>query len=687
MEPRNDEQRSTIDHWLVALHDPDWNTRATAVRILGEFGEMTPLEPLLARLYDEDESVRAATVRALGKRGEHTPVDRLVVSLSDPSWIVREMTALTLGELGKLAPKEPLLDILQTEHEDVFVREAAKIALQQTHPELLALLTQHAVSTDLTHDHAPGSTNQHHVEKIPLDWLIGFAQRFPRLHMPMQEKSDLVEQSDRESTENSSFPLPPSVLVRSRHPLPLPLRVAEGALIALLLLGLGISWLLLAQKLPRPSHAGATPTTSSSVLPAVPDHNLGLTVVDGVVYVGSTDSAVYALRANDGSLLWRFNTAGPVGGPVASPPVVVDGIVYVNANVDQGLGYVTGYVYALRASDGTLLWRYTTGNFVYNGYAYSPTVSSGVVYVASQAGSLTALRASNGTLLWRYIAKGQVAVSLAVNGIVYLLDTNIGQGPDYLEALRASDGKLLWRTPSYDYLPVVVNNVLYITSQAGLSALRAHDGTLLWRYALAGTGFTGPTILDGIIYTVAFQYSPASPVSTPTAGYHLVTAPLNWKMPFKQGGPLSLYALRASNGTVLWHYETPGNENNGMGVLAVAGGLVYIDTTVSQDKTSISALRASDGSLLWTHAGIAPWEGGVVVGQGVAYITSISGVVYALQVRDGKELWRYTIDEMVDSSPVLAGSTLFIGTDYGVIYALDASDGSLLWHYIAPTSP
>ena len=679
MEPRNDEQRSTIDQWLAALDDRDWNTRATAVRILGELGERAPLEPLLAALSDEDESVRAATVRALGKLGEHAPVDRLVVTLSDPSWMVREMAALTLGELGERAPMEPLMDMLRTEHEDVFVREAAKMALQQAHPEVLPSLAQHAVSADLTQDYSLGRTDRHHPVKSSPARLIGFAQRFSRLHTAMQEEGDLVEITDLDSAANTSLPLPPPP-VRSRRSLPL--RIAEGALVALLLLGIGMSWLVLTQKLHLPSHAGPTSTASPIVSPSGPGHNVSLTVVDGVIDVGTMDSAVYALRASDGGLLWRYNTAGPVGGP----PVVVDGIVYINANVDQGLGYATGYVYALRASDGALLWRYTTGNFVYNGYVYSPTVASGVVYVGSEAGSLVALRASDGTLLWRYTARGPVAGSLAVNGIVYVLITNIGQSPDYLEALRASDGKLLWRSPSYAYPPVVVNGVVYVTSKDGLSALRARDGALLWRYALANTGFTGPTILNGVVYAVATKYSPDTTASTHSGGYALqVTAPINRKIPFKQGGPSSLYALRASNGTVLWHYKTPGDKNNGLGVLAVAEGLVYIDTTVGPSKTSISALRASDGSLLWTHASDAPFDDWAVVGQGVTYIPSSSGVVYALQSRDGKELWRYAISGKVYSSPVLDGSTLFIGADNGVIYALDASNGSLRWHYVTHT--
>ena len=678
MELGNDEQRSIINQWLAALDAPDWNTRATAVRMLGELGELTPLDALLATLDDEDESVRAATVRALGKLGNQAPVDRLVVMLGDPSWMVREMAALTLGELGERAPMEPLLNLLCSEHEDILVREAAKMALQQAHPEALPALAQYTVNASLAEEDSSARTERHHPLKSSPIWLAGMAQRFARLYTTMHKVGNLVEISDLDNATNADIPLTPPVSVNARRSPPL--RIAEGVLVALLLIGIGMSWLFFTQQLRLSPHAGPTPAASSLVLPSGSGHNVSMTVVDGMVDVGTMDNAVYALRASDGDLLWHYNTAGPVGGPVASSPVVVDGIVYVNANVDQGLNYITGYIYALRAGDGKLLWRYTT-----DGYVYSPTVASGVIYVDSQAGSVTALRASDGALLWRYTARGPVAASLAVNGIVYVLITNIDQSPDYLYALRASDGKLLWRTPGYAYAPIVVNDVVYITSRDGLSALRARDGTLLWRYALAGTGFSGPTILDGVVYTVAAKYAPDTTASTHTGGYALrVTTSIDRKVPFKQGGPSSLYALRASNGTVLWHYQPSDSKNTGVGVLAVAEGLVYIDTTTGQSKTSLAALRANNGSLLWTHASDTPFDE-IVVGQGVIYIASSSGVVYALQARDGKELWRYTVSGNVYSSPVLDGSTLFIGGDNGVIYALNAANGFLNWHYVTHT--
>ena len=60
-----------------------------------------------------------------------------------------------------------------------------------------------------------------------------------------------------------------------------------------------------------------------------------LAVADGVVYVGSDDNFLYALKANTGELLWRYET----GGNVDSAPVVMAGVVYVSTN--------DGYLYAL----------------------------------------------------------------------------------------------------------------------------------------------------------------------------------------------------------------------------------------------------------------------------------------------------------------------------------------------------
>jgi PGF-CTERM protein len=58
-------------------------------------------------------------------------------------------------------------------------------------------------------------------------------------------------------------------------------------------------------------------------------------VANGTVYVGSSDSNVYALNASTGKLTWSFTT----GDWVLSSPAVANGVVYV--------GSVDGNVYAI----------------------------------------------------------------------------------------------------------------------------------------------------------------------------------------------------------------------------------------------------------------------------------------------------------------------------------------------------
>ena len=55
-------------------------------------------------------------------------------------------------------------------------------------------------------------------------------------------------------------------------------------------------------------------------------------------------------------------------------------------------------VYALRARDGSLLWRHSMGQPVYN----APVLDGTTVYVGTADGSVYALRADNGTVKWHH---------------------------------------------------------------------------------------------------------------------------------------------------------------------------------------------------------------------------------------------------------------------------------------------
>ena len=144
-------------------------------------------------------------------------------------------------------------------------------------------------------------------------------------------------------------------------------------------------------------------------------------VSDGVVYFGSLDDKVYALNASNGVVIWNYTT----GANVLSPAAVAEGMVFVGSE-DYN-------VYGLNATTGAYVWSYKTGYFVDSAIAYS----NGVVYAASEDYNVYAFNASNGALIWNYTTGGQIMLSspIVANGVVF-----VGSEDYKVYALNATTG-------------------------------------------------------------------------------------------------------------------------------------------------------------------------------------------------------------------------------------------------------
>jgi len=94
---------------------------------------------------------------------------------------------------------------------------------------------------------------------------------------------------------------------------------------------------------------------------------------DGIVYVGSDDRKVYALK--DGRKLWEFKTGGEI---FSSPCIGPDGIVYIGSDDHK--------VYALK--DGKKFWEYETGGPVKSAPCLGP---DGTLYVAGDDRTIYAI--------------------------------------------------------------------------------------------------------------------------------------------------------------------------------------------------------------------------------------------------------------------------------------------------------
>jgi outer membrane protein assembly factor BamB len=149
------------------------------------------------------------------------------------------------------------------------------------------------------------------------------------------------------------------------------------------------------------------------------------------------------------------------------------------------------------------------------------------------------------------------------------------------------------------------------------------------------------------------------------------------------GSASSFYALQASNGKQLWHFQGNGDPDSRFGPQpVVADGVVYITSRVST-----YAVRASDGKQLW-HSPVggldAPLVSPLAVGNGMVYIGTGDAVV-ALRASDGKQLWSYQGRASVSTD---GEGTVYVNSQNS-LYALRAADSTQLWHFqsnVAATS-
>lgn len=128
-------------------------------------------------------------------------------------------------------------------------------------------------------------------------------------------------------------------------------------------------------------------------------------VVDGVVFAANHAGRVYAIDAATGIELWNATTA-----PYPSDVSVSDGLVFVGTGHKDRL-------FAFDAGTGELRW-----SFHADGGVRSPLVVGDIVYAGTSSGHVYALRASDGTLVWTSFAS-EIDTGLAADdGHIYAGD-------------------------------------------------------------------------------------------------------------------------------------------------------------------------------------------------------------------------------------------------------------------------
>lgn len=117
-------------------------------------------------------------------------------------------------------------------------------------------------------------------------------------------------------------------------------------------------------------------------------HNISPIADEDTVYF-TAGKSIYRLAAATGEVLWSFQ----VGGSIATPPAIEQGIVYIASTGNQ---LVATDPSKAHYKPDEIIWGFDLGSET----LHSPKVANGVLYAQSSAGTLKAFDGATGYLLW-----------------------------------------------------------------------------------------------------------------------------------------------------------------------------------------------------------------------------------------------------------------------------------------------
>lgn len=122
-------------------------------------------------------------------------------------------------------------------------------------------------------------------------------------------------------------------------------------------------------------------------------------------------------------------------------------------------------------------------------------------------------------------------------------------------------------------------------------------------------------------------------------------------------------------------------------LLLLVGGSVSAQTTFhgNNARTGVypSAGPTRFGGVKWTFKAAGPIVASPAIADGVAYIASLGGYLYAVDLQSGAELWNFKSRMPIASSPAIADGVVFFVSSTGALAAIDAATGQPKWVFAA----
>ncbi|GHO50639.1 PQQ-binding-like beta-propeller repeat protein [Ktedonospora formicarum] len=424
----------------------------------------------------------------------------------------------------------------------------------------------------------------------------------------------------------------PSTRSRWRHGL------QRGAmlLVACFLLTIGVRFFMIYE---QAMHSSTTTPPNAQAL-----H--GIVVAMTGEGTSSSSARVYGIRPDTGEQVWYFSLPKGKPGQNMSQNLIVQGqTIYALFN---------SQVYALRATDGKLLWHTDLFHASSPQESYKLVSDGNMLYVGSGPGGnmpfvdqLVALRPKDGSIAWQHTYKGSGATFLgASNGIVYLA-TNIAN-ESQLHALRGSDGTQMWAYPGGEVISVIADETnVYLFAMAHtiqqdpsgmhkdekvILALNVQNGHQRWTTQVKSNGIYQLQMDRGRLFLNEHNGNSEQICSWQVEDGHQVWCHSYTGDPQLFGTPYYLVA----NGAL--YFFSPQSTIVGTATEVVKGKTA--STPKVHQKTIIQVYDASDGQAKKWGTTLDDWSTGNATVDNKQLFVATANHIWAFDQR-GSALWSY----------------------------------------------
>ena len=259
------------------------------------------------------------------------------------------------------------------------------------------------------------------------------------------------------------------------------------------------------------------------------------------------------------------------------------------------------------------------------------------------------------TIAWKTLVKRCSATATVAGGKTYLAH-------DRAVSCLDDAGHTLWSTvvgPN-DAAPRVDLKRVYIGTLAGtLLALDRKSGAILWRFEAknaihSAAAVHGPAVFvescDGKVYALE------AASGTQLWSFTRPDGSLGYADPVPGGdtalfvcGETTLYRLDPLSGSLVWKTPMPGK---GLATPGRSNGKLI----VGGDGAGLSAISEDDGKRVWKFPASGKstdWYGVPLVRDGMIYIGTVRGLVYAIDATTGRRLWAASLEASALARPTL----------------------------------